>query len=273
MSFEACRNKWAGAVAGRRVETTFHLRLDAVLESQSDSRGGSLPFKGLATDGEIYWIKMRSNWQSDRVPATEQIISGAGQLIGAPVCESVLLEIPKDFEGERLDNGTVLHSGVVHASRDVGVCAFKKWHEPEFRLQDDNRRRHGGYFALYDWCWGDDMQWLYDLNDDRKTYSHDHGHFLPGAPDWTERTLADSVDVPHELQADGAGLDDTELLAIAARLDSLTQTQLAEVLARIPLEWPVSDQELEFVGAFLDHRRSPVAIRLRTLADQLQNAL
>lgn len=255
-------------IAGHRVFDVT-LQLDAVLESQGDSRGGSLPFKGLASDGEVYWIKSPSNRQSSRVPTTEQLIAGMGRLIGAPVCETRLLSISKEFDGEILDNGTVLEAGIAHASRDVGNCSFDKWYEPQYRAQDDNRRRHAGYFALFDWCWGDDMQWLYDLQDDRKTYSHDHGHFLPGAPNWTVVTLAQSAELPHELSADGNGLDDNELVRLAVRLESLTMNEIAGVVRMIPAAWPVTDEELEIVAAFFDFRREPTAVRLRELAKRM----
>lgn len=270
MTFDELSSQWMELVSGKR-SSTVDLQLDAVLESQNDSRGGSLPFKGLGSDGEVYWIKQSANRQSTRVPVTEQLVSGVGRLIGAPVCETRLINIPAEFDGETLDNGTILASGIAHASRDVAVCSFEKWYEPHFRSQDDNRRRHAGYFALYDWCWGDDMQWLYDLQDDRKTYSHDHGHFLPGAPDWTIGTLANSADLPHELDADSVGLDDHELLRIADRLESLTQRELSNVFVRIPLQWSVTDRELAAAGAFFDYRREHVACRLRALATKLRS--
>lgn len=268
MDFDQFKSRWSGMVAGHRVFDVT-LQLDAVLESQSDSRGGSLPFKGLASDGEVYWIKSPSNRQSSRVPTTEQLIAGIGRLIGAPVCETRLLSISQEFDGEILDNGTVLEAGIAHASRDVGNCSFDKWYEPQYRAQDDNRRRHAGYFALFDWCWGDDMQWLYDLQDDRKTYSHDHGHFLPGAPNWTAVALAQSAELPHELSADGNGLDDNELERLAARLESLTMKEIAGVVRMIPAAWPVTDEELETAAAFFDFRREPTAVRLRELANRM----
>ncbi|WP_372719370.1 hypothetical protein [Novipirellula sp.] len=269
MSFEEFKTRWSGMVTGHRAPAA-DLQLEAILESQSDTRGGSLPFKGLASDGEIYWIKPTSNRQSSRVPTTEQLVAGMGRLIDAPVCKTRLMTIPQDFHGEVLDNGTVLESGIVHASHDVGNCAFDKWYEPQYRPQDDNRRRHAGYFALFDWCWGDDMQWLYDLEDDRKTYSHDHGHFLPGSPDWTVETLLQSAQDSHELSADGDGLDDNELSRLAERLESLTIEEIAGVIRGIPAAWPVSDEELETAGAFFDFRRIPAAGRLRALAERLQ---
>lgn len=117
----------------------------------------------------------------------------------------------------------------------------------------------------------EDMQWLYDLQDDRKTYSHDYGHFLPGAPNWTLETLAKSAELPHELSAECEGLDDNELERLAARLESLTIEEIAGVVRMIPAAWQVTDEELEIVAAFFDFRREPTAVRLRGLARRIQS--
>ena len=250
----------------RQVEVS--LSVEAVLESQSESRGGSLPFKALASDDKVYWIKMVNTNQGGRMPATEQIVSACGRLIGAPVCETSLIVIPDVLDGDELDNGTVMLAGIAHASLDIANCTFDKYSEPQYRLRDDNRKRHAGYYALYDWCWGEDMQWLYDVTADWQTYSHDHGHFLPGGPDWTVANLEENVDIAREIDPEAANLDDNELVRIADRLDSIGRSELVQVLAGIPKEWPVEDTELETVGWFLEKRCSQVADRLRTLANR-----
>jgi len=258
------RSAWSGLLASPRSASST-VTMEAVLESQSDSRGGSLPFKALGSDGNVYWIKMIDNRQSARVPVTEQVIAGAGRIIDAPVCETTLVAIPSDFDGDVLDNGTMIQAGTAHGSLDLPRCSFEKWYEPQHRLRDDNRRRHAGYFALYDWCWGDDMQWLYDLKDDWKTYSHDHGHFLPGSPSWTVESLLESVEIPHSVGTDGGNLDENELETLAAKLEGDLRSDLITVLNSIPDDWPVSRQELEAIGWFLEYRGSEVAMRLRQI--------
>ncbi|WP_417732333.1 hypothetical protein [Rosistilla oblonga] len=261
---EQIRSEWSGLIDSERSAVTA-LTMEAILESQSDSRGGSLPFKALGSDGNVYWIKMVDNRQSARVPVTEQVIAGAGRMIDAPLCKTKLIAIPSDFDGDVLDNGTVLRAGTAHGSLELPNCLFEKWYEPQHRLRDDNRRRHAGYFALYDWCWGDDMQWLYDLTDDWKTYSHDHGHFLPGSPTWTIESMLESVAVPHPVGTSGGNLDDNELERIAVTLERDLRSDLIAVLSSIPSEWPVSRQELEAIGWFLEYRSVSVAARLRQL--------
>ena len=105
------------------------------------------------------------------------------------------------------------------------------------------------------------MQWRYDVSDDWKTYSHDHGHFLPRGTNWTNENLVECVDGEHEIDFHANGLDDTELWRLADRLDSIRQSDLLEILEVIPRCWPVSDRELEILGWFLYRRASGVAGR------------
>jgi hypothetical protein len=60
---EQLKLEWSGIIASDRTAASV-ITMEAVLESQSESRGGSLPFKALGSDGNTYWIKMIHNPQS-----------------------------------------------------------------------------------------------------------------------------------------------------------------------------------------------------------------
>ncbi|MCA9086096.1 MAG: hypothetical protein KDA81_18690 [Planctomycetaceae bacterium] len=261
-------DEWHGRLAGCRKDW-FEISMDAIISAESMDRGGSRPFHASADNGETYWVKQIENLQSSRVPVTEQIIAGCGQLIGAPVRPCSLMLIPSDFDGDMLMNGTVLRTGIAHASLHLDKGFFNKTWGPENRNLDDNRKRHAAYFAFFDWCWGDDRQWLYDTAADMMTWSHDHGHFLPGGPDWSTTMLQAEVNAVHPLDTSPEGLDYNELERVAGVLENMQPEHLVEVLCRIPTSWQVSDQELEAVGWFLDCRRLPVATRRRQLAATL----
>ena len=256
---------WNGMLAGFRTDLC-DISVEAVLRAMSDDRGGSRPFLAAATDGERYWVKQVQNPASPRVPVTEQVISGCGRLIGAPVRACRLIMIPEELDGELLSNGTVLHQGIAHGSLNLEYSAFDKTWGPENRTRDDNRRRHAAYFAFFDWCWGDDRQWLYDTIDDMTTYSHDHGHFLPGGPNWTTESLLNHQEQAHSLDSSPEGLDYNELERVADKSEGLTAAELKTVLCGIPASWPVANEELEVLGYFLDSRRLPSARRIRQLA-------
>lgn len=116
-------------------------------------------FQSVMTDGSRWWVKALNNPSGPRSCITEWIVGSVGRLIAAPVCEVALVEVPVDLDGERYCDERELEAGVsAVASRDVpsGVDLRALLHRP----RDDNPSRHAGLFALHDWCWGQDSQWL-----------------------------------------------------------------------------------------------------------------
>ena len=78
------------------------------------------------------------------------------------------------------------------------------------------------------------------------------------------------LDAVLESQSDSRG-GSLPVKRLAARLESLTMEEIAEVTRKIPAAWAVSDEELEVARAFFDFRREPTAVRLRDLAEQNQS--
>lgn len=236
--------------------------------NQSPGAGGSKPLLALGADGRRYWVKPIKNPQGPMVPVNEQIVARCGELIGAPTCSVKIVEIPQALGG--MISGVRVEPGLAHGSLDVADTVNER--RLVHRSEDDNQRRHAGLFALHDWCWGSDSQWLFALSDERKTYSHDHGHFFPGGPNWPSgldeiRTL---VDDPHCLQddapsADPAGLDTDALRELADALDKVGSDDLVRILTVVPPEWPVADADLDLLGFFLEARAPQVAGRLRLM--------
>ena len=230
--------------------------------------GGSEPLLMRDADGARWWVKLLNNRQSPMVLVNEQIVARCGDLIGAPMCEVAIVEVPDALAGDL--HGIRIEPGLAHGSRDVPLTVNER--RLAHRTRDDNYRRHVGVYALHDWCWGRDSQWLYALEDDHKTYSHDHGHFFPDGPDWNrniERTL-EQINVPHELwkeiSASVAGIDAAEVRRMSERLSGVRSDELVGILSGIPESWPVSDADLEHIGFFLESRAPQVAKRLLALA-------
>lgn len=232
----------------------------AILPLKQSTEGGAGSFLVRSDDNDRYWCKVVNNDQSPRLPATEQVVGRLGKLIGAGVCDVSLVWIPDDLAGWEYRPGKQLEAGWAHGSRDVEPVTLAS--QLEHRANDDNRRRHAGYFALYDWLVGADPQWLIRVPSDWMYFSHDHGHYLPGGPNWSIQSLRDHGADEHRLAQDIAGLDGAELHRLADALEAMTEADIAESLEDLPHEW-LSDDELEEVISFASARGGPVADRLR----------
>jgi hypothetical protein len=236
--------------------------------SSTSTAGGSGTFLALGSDKAQWWVKPPNNQQGGKVVVTEYIVAQCGRLIEAPVCEGSVIRIPAEGAGWEFRPGVQLVEGYGHASR--AVDSAREGRTLDARDRDDNRRRHAGILALFDWCWGGDGQWLYSEAADRTLYSHDHGWYLPeeGA-DWSEATLLARLNEPHPHPSDPSGLDPAELHALADRLRGVDREILGTMLQGVPLSWPVTDEELEACGYFLEFRSGKVAERLEAIAGGL----
>lgn len=253
------RDAWRGLLDSR-LDPVEVLVIEQPL-SQSKG-GGSGSFPAEASDGRQWWVKPANNLQGGKVIVTENLVGSLGKLIGAPTCEVAIVRIPEEIAGFEFVPGHVLEAGLTHASR--GVEQAQEFHSLEYRQHDHNARRHAGVFALYDWCWGGDPQWLCDAADDQKLYSHDHGWYLPPeGQDWTETELVSQVDQPRELGHNSDGLESEAVEELAERLDQLGRDDLLPILSGVPESWPVANSELEALGFFLERRAPEVGKRLR----------
>jgi hypothetical protein len=261
------RENWNGQLQGA-VPSPVTRRVKFIAPSE---KGGSQPFPTVDDQNERWYVKAPNNPQGGRVVVTELIVSAVGRLIGAPVCEVEPIEIPADFAGMTLPSGLALQAGIGSASR--AIPDVTQAGGLEHRRRDDNRRRHVGVFALYDWCWGGDGQWLYCASADEKLYSHDHGWYLPpeGA-DWNEAALLAEVDTSRQLPAPHDELDVGECERVADALEAVTREDLCSILAGVPAQWGIPVIELEAVGYFLERRAPAVGARIRAMGAQLQGS-
>ena len=254
--------KWKGMLAGKRQNTA-----ETVLRNPIESRRiftSSGAFRGRAADNNQYWIKPLNNLQSERLPATEQIVSRVAKLISAPVCDVATIMIPKSLCEPAYEYcaGRFLEPGIAHASLQMRP-PVQFTDDLAWRDKDDNTSRHAYLFALYDWCWGEDEQWLISTTDDFAYFSHDHGDYLPLGPNWSIDSLKDNVDASRELHRNTTGISRIAVKGVIAKLRSVTRDQIRDILIQIPTSWPVTDEELEVVGCFLERRIPSVVDRLK----------
>ena len=250
---------WPGAVAGLRSTgpvTTI------VMPSSSFTFGDSCLWQGYSKDGTGYWIKGANNPQGPKVPINEFVVSRVGQLIGAAVCRVELVEPAPELLGTQLPFGQTIASGIASGSQDIGGAEERR--VLDRRTDDTNRKRHVGMYAIYDWCWGVDAQYLYRVGGDWEVHSHDHGNFFSG-PSWTEGDLLARVNMPHELGTARSGLDSAAKEEVADAIEAVTTMDIEAILRQVPASWGATDRELEALGWFLDSRTAAVATRIRHL--------
>lgn len=258
---------WSGLVRDRSDSFTD---LQMVIPVAPAGGTWSGPFRVVASDGRQYFVKSLDTCPAGQEAsiAIERIVAEAGRLIGAPVCTTNLIRIPFALAGWEPRPGVQLREGLAHASLALDRADEQGRPQLSARGQDDNRRRHVGVYALYDWCFGTDAQWLYDIDSDRTVYSHDHGLYFPpvGQGLWTRQDLITAADAPHELPDPREGLDPSAVDNIAASLEAVNRDDLVSIMRSVPSSWPVSDDDLEALGWFLEYRAPLVAERVRALA-------
>ncbi len=253
---------WAGRLAGvARGIPTADLR-----NPIKSSGGGTGAFLGLASNGKQYWVKVADNPQGTQVIVNEVVVAGIGQLLGAPIRPTELVKIPSTLTEWRVVPGMALHHGVAHASEHLEYAEEND--SFEYRGRDNNRVRQASLIALWDLCMGGDPQWLYDLANEYSVWSFDHGLWLGGDGYWTRESIYRVRDVPWEWSETLAGLDRSAFDDFANKLMAISSGQLLRVVASVPIEWSVPDEDLEALAWFIYYRRNATATRLRALAAQ-----
>jgi len=234
----------------------------AALPLRKSTHGVSASFLVQADDGQDYWCKALNNPTSTRIPINERSAALLGRRIGVAIPEPALVDL-SGIVGWEFHPGTFVEAGWAHGAAAVeGAIETRNL---QHRGDDDNRARHAGFYALMDWLAGGDQQWLYSGPEQNAYYSHDHGHFFPGGPDWTTASLAAVGTSAQQLTLPPTGLDESELDRLADELEATTNAEIDAALSQIPAAWPVADAELEALAGFIAARQASVAARLRSL--------
>lgn len=257
------QSEWHGLIAGKRSGPDRYVTLRATLEAWHSGVSGA--FKGVGSDNKVWWVKPPGQPNLGKALVTEYVVGAVGRLISAPTCNTSIISIPSTFAGWHYRGNDVLIEGYGHATEHV-EDAIEERQQLKYRSDDDNHRRHAGVFALHDWCYGSDQQWLHSTTNNMTIYSHDHGWYLPPTgPNWTSQDLIAAADTPNPLSQDSAGVDPGAFATAAEALESIARTDLVDMLTQVPTDWPVTDEELETLGWFLEYRAPIVAERIKAL--------
>ncbi len=223
----------------------------------------SKPVRLLCDDHRVYVVKGRQDGRPEmsRTMIADHIIGRLGAALGAPVPEVRLIEVPAEL---RTAQAQLQHmaSGVAHGSRDIEDvterAAIQHTDLPE------NRRRFALLALLFGWAHAGDHQFIYEKNAPHRVYSVDHGHFLPGGPNWTAASLAGALQAQADADAQlvqAVGLTAAELREAAAKLIQVDQETIKGAVASVPEGWGITAEERTRLIEFFVRRREELIAR------------
>lgn len=211
---------------------------------------------------ELYWVKPQYNPHGQTSLLAEQVVAAVGRYLGAPIPSTALIEIPSVFASYRFPDGNFLMTGIAHASKHVESECVEDT-ELLYVPKDGNRYRAPKFIALWEWCFGEDPQWLYAQADDYQLWTFDHGLWLGGGGEWEISDLQATVDIPSGWPGSVKGMDSTTFMGLADAINACTVSDLLSFVSAVPIDWGFSDAELIEVARWLDRRRASVITSLK----------
>lgn len=221
--------------------------------------------KGSAGAVELYWCKWPGNAHGNQSLVHEWVVAGLGEHIGAPVCRPALVQVEDVLIEGVYSNGVKLPAGTYFGSL---LQSGEERQAIDHVSDDGNDGRFAYLLALWELCLGCDGQFLYDHRSDSQVWSFDHGMWFNSLEGpWAPRDLSAWAKLRWEWpDGDPRGMRADALEDAADRVAALTEEDVCEILASVPLSWNISDDELQALGGFLLERRQLVSARLRESA-------
>lgn len=224
---------------------------------------GCKPLRMPATDGFVYWVKPQYNPHGQLSILSERVVAAVADYLGAPIADSILVTIPETMDGRYYSpDAGVLRAGTAHGSRIVPGDLLEDTrllHIPK----DGNRYRAPAFVALWEWCFGEDGQWLYNLAEDNQMWTFDHGVWIGGQGEWTIDGLMHTAGIFSRWPDSVKGMDASTFVELADRIDRCSVADVLRFVASVPLDWGFTEEELLTIGNWLYVRRGRVARSLR----------
>jgi hypothetical protein len=200
-------------------------------------------------DGKQYCIKRAT---LGRPLVAEHVVARLGLRIGAPCMDVCLAVVPEELIA--IDPKlTRFKGGIAHGSFYVeGLVEKRQVAHSDIPI---NRARFARLFLLFTWTSASDHQFMYEVKPPHLVYSHDHGLFFSGGPNWNVGTLAAAQAVSADQVLGDLSFTGAELQDARADLASVTDTEIGHVVADVPKEWGISDAERSALVSYLSERR------------------
>lgn len=177
---------------------------------------------------------------------TEQIVSGLGALLAAPIPDSPLVDVPAELVAAENEISHVA-PGIAHGCFYVPNCKDSKggdWIQHHDVAQ--NKERHVRLAILYGWVQSGDHQVLYELQKPELVWSADHGHFAVCRNGRAE---------PHPDIVRMARIGTEDLALMKPALQAIEPHQIASVAARPHESWGITIDRRISVAQHLEQKR------------------
>lgn len=234
----------------------------------------SKPIEVICDDGHTYVVKSlwadpadrpadaevkhpRTDAEQGRRMFNDQFCGRLGAAMGAPVPHIGLVEITAQLINANPKTMGHLKPCVGHGSRRVPDVTGKVGGF-DHADKGDNRTRYGKLAIFYGWLVHGDMQFIRGTQPPYAVYSHDHGHFFPGGPMWTQASLAAYATDPEPVQqiVTALNLAPAEIAQAADALAAVTVSNIIEAAAAAAANWQVEVSDRAALAAFVHQRQS-----------------
>jgi hypothetical protein len=207
-------------------------------------------------DGREYVVKGQN---AGRQIVNEQIVARLGLLLGAPIPETKIVEIPDELI--KLEKKLAhIHSGTAHGSLYLRDTYFDRCLIAT--SEDVNRLRLASLAVLYGWAGANDQQYLFTNKPPRLIYSIDHGHFFPNSPNWTVNDLATAQNAQLDpVLVSACNFTPLEIDQALEALVNINEGEIIDAVAYPPTEWGLTIDERTMMLQYLIKRQ----IQLSTL--------
>jgi HipA-like protein len=220
--------------------------------------GFSRAVKLSCSDGQTYVVKGR---QIGRAIVNEHIVGSLGRALGAPVGEINLVEVLAAFiaiepQIRHLSPG-IAHGSVFDAtySEKMGLAHMTVL---------ENRERFARLSVLFSWMGAGDHQFFYEKSPPNRVASFDHGHFF--GQNWTEASITALPPPQPDPVFQVCALTAQELQEAVARLQQISDDDIARAVGVPPDDWGVSMQERIAMANYLWNRKSQLFQNLSAAA-------
>jgi hypothetical protein len=245
---ESWKNLIAAAMSRRPAAIQAHTYRNKKWSSRN------APVLLACSDGNEYVVK---GAQNPRDVANDQIVGWLVRVIGAPVPETKLVNVPEELIRNNPDMQH-MPPGPSHGSLSVYPdCTDRLWIESHLQRLPANRERFALLAVLYGWFQAGDPQLIYRKTPPELVFSVDHGHFFPNGPAWTVEGLGSAGRAQPEDSLTAACAFTREEIGAALRmLQPVGPETIAEAVAAPPEAWNFSLSSRVAAAVFLHKRRA-----------------